>query len=192
MQITSDISIFLTLLIIELKAVNTETAKCPLLERIIEEVVPERALEAIYLRGLRNDEIHARVDINIRYEVEGPRFCVERGADSRFSMPEAYAQNIDHDRFSRSTGSCPVWRETLRLFMQILRERSLRLGWAVQFSRQHEEFRQRYGLVSCHYRDCTLKGHSHTVANSILDTLGMTMRINPDYMNSWGGITWNG
>jgi len=178
MRIQTDLQIATRLTVSQLKHVNNQTIESPLLEKIIEEIVPEQGLTMIGLRGLRGDEIHARTDINIRYDADGPQYDVAGDTNMRFTS--TYGEEGGLDRFGtpKREADCPVWREALLMFMQIIQERGLQLAWAVRFCHRHEEYRRRYGLVPSFHRDCTINGKIHTVPNSLLTNMFLEMRYN--------------
>ena len=147
------------LITFQLKVVNELTTSDPLLERIIEYSIPEEVLSGIYLKGTRNDEVYARMDITM--DVEKHTYTIDLKGNS---VPTQFAQ-LD------SKTDCPVWREAIEWFARLVGEKGLTLGWAVSFQDRCEEMRQRFALQPDVRQDQTAGAPSHHIPHSFVPEL---------------------
>ena len=165
----------------QLLYVNEKTVRSSLLKQIIEFCVPRKLLRAIYLWGMRGNEIHAKMFITIDYDNDKSRINIFSSNGHEFTRQEAgdppCAKPTPHAPDRPMT--CPVWAQAIEFFTQLCEDGELYLTWHISWRDQWEEMNKKFGFgqgggSSCTTVDKTSGAPVHKIPHSILSELMMT------------------
>jgi len=159
----------------QLKYVLAKTVQDKRLDKVIEYGVLERVLMNIWIMGIADGQIHAKMDISVSYDSNGATFDIKGNVKDRVFT-------LDHDNnwlredIDTNKTNCPVWSEAINWFVKVCRQEKLFLKGGIIVSDREQEIVDKFRLVLLSDEDKTRETQtSGSIPNSISSELGMAV-----------------
>jgi len=164
----------------QLKYVLEKTVQDKRLDEIVEYGVLERVLTNIWVMGIANGQIHAKMDISVSYDNNNTSFDIKGNVKDRVFVPAQDSKWLQGD-IDSNEANCPVWSEAINWFVKVCRQEKLSFKGGVIVSDREQEIVDKFGLILLTDDDKTRETQtSGSIPNSNSSELGMAVSFSPE------------
>ena len=178
----TSIGIRTQLILFQLDYVIGQTVKDDRLSKMVKYCIPERTLKSLWIRGVEDRQVHAKMKICINPENDGSSIDIQADFGD-----EVFTTSSDEDRSESSQegcnnykANCRIWAEAIEWFVKLCQQENLTIEWGVVFSDRHEEMVEKFGLKLSTLKDKTENVQAHSIPSSTLSELGMEVSFSQD------------
>ena len=159
------------LLSFQLRAVVEQTVKCEKLKQIIDERVRTKDLDSFAVWGMKDEEAHACMQIQIDYARDTSKIRFSGNVPSG-DCPSQVTEQVDLE-VDEPIKTCRIWQEAIEWFVRLCEAHDLPLRWTVRWTAKanRSRLRKRYGLVSANFTNKTEGGVAKAIPNSFFSEL---------------------
>jgi hypothetical protein len=188
---TTQTHIRLRAILMQLEFVNQRSVRDALLSRLIQEAVAEHAVSTLYLYGVRGNEIFASLVVSLDWPTYNRE--VAGSVSGAFTQPPCVAVNFSGPGLAGASpdanprSDCPVWRQAIEWFVEMVRARQLTLTWAVRFCKDNDSWCQRFGLVPSTLVHRLGNAPAHAIPHSALNELSASVTFSDILWPNSGG-----
>jgi len=173
----TQVGLRLKLVSLEMQSLNDRSLKDKLLNEIIAYCVPHKYLQGFTVWGMDGGDAHMRLAVEIDYDEHDRQVKVygdglPEGVEGRYSL--GCAPPSSDGQGPSQPDNCPHMGKALELYLNLIKDKGLRLHWTVQFCEKRSEMCEKFGLAAAVIHDCTGSGTANTITNSRYPELTMT------------------
>ena len=187
----TQIQIQSVMMTLALQGLNAQTVNEQELNEIIQAGVKDQALATIWILALdQQRQIQAKIQVDISYDSGSPEFSVTAEVPAPPDlMPPPPFGDLGGDSESSvkpEDVECQVWRESAAMFMQMARDKGLKVEFGVSFRKQDAELCRRFGLQASTLVDRSQTGRSYSHPHSKVSGLSAAFQFSTDM---WPGTS---